>query len=205
MSQPITRGKLAISSASDNECRENHESVGQSPLERIKVSWRGQRPIVERFWANVNKNGPIHPKLGTPCWLWTASVLKNGYAAISLGHPRTAGSKRWRLHRFSWELHNGPIPDGLCVCHRCDVRHCVNPAHLFLGTHAENVHDSVHKGRHSAGFIHQKLIADDVRVIREQARRGLDARDIASAFGVHRSVVYHIVNRTRWAHLPKEA
>jgi hypothetical protein len=185
---------LATDAVSGNECLANYESVGRlTHFGGASAHWRGQASIVDRFWARVNK---------TPtCWLWTGTILSHGYGQISLGHPSTLGSKRWRAHRFSWELHNGPIADGLVVCHRCDVPACVNPAHLFLGTQAENVHDSSQKGRKNAWGL-QKLNADDVLIIRSQAARGILHKDIAAAFSIARNTVTGIVHRKSWAHLP---
>lgn len=188
---------LAKCLAADNARIVNDESVGCVP--QRKIAWRGQRPIVDRFWSRVNRDGPIHPVLGTACWLWTGIVVAR-YGYITLGHPRTPGSKRWKTHRFSWELHRGPIPDHLRVCHQCDNPLCVRPEHLFLGTQKENVHDAIRKGRRNAYGI-QKLNPDDVRVIREQAARGLRQADIASAFRIGRSTVSGIVNRKSWNHL----
>lgn len=188
-----------ISTGSDNEWKVNYEPVGQTVEARRtgadafpRVSWRGQQSIVDRFWARVNKT--------ETCWLWTGTILSHGYGQISLGHPSTPGSKRWRAHRFSWELHRGTIPDGLVVCHTCDNPICVRPDHLFLGTQADNVHDSSRKGRKNAWGV-QKLNADDVRVIRHQAARGLLQKDIAKAFGVARNTISGIVRRHTWAHL----
>ena len=182
----------------DNECSSNYELLGRVAQPRqvgfggIRVSWRGQEPIVDRFWRHVKKTGT--------CWLWTGTVLSHGYGQISLGHPSTPGSKRWRAHRFSWELHHGAVPEGMVVRHKCDNPVCVNPSHLELGTQADNVRDSIHRHRRNAFGI-QKLNPDDVRVIREQAARGIRHKDIAQAFQVGRSTVTGIVLRKTWAHL----
>ena len=80
------------------------------------------------------------PEVG--CWLWTGGMQNMGYGVITNGR----GSKKL-AHRFSWELHNGPIPEGLHVLHRCDTPLCVNPHHLFTGTAKDNIDDAVAKGR----------------------------------------------------------
>ena len=192
---------LAKTIGTDNECYANFESVGpltESSVARAagvcfpRMTWRGQAPIVDRFWSKVHKTGT--------CWLWRGTVLSHGYGQIALGHPSTPGSKRWRVHRFSWELHYGSVPDGLVVCHKCDTPLCVNPKHLFLGTQAENVHDAIRKGRRDAFGI-QKLNPDDVRVIRAQAARGVSRHDIATAFQVAPNTVSQIVLRRTWAHV----
>jgi hypothetical protein len=83
-----------------------------------------------RFWPKVRKD--------RGCWVWTGATTTTGYGRLS-GQP---------AHRLSWEIHHGPIPAGLFVCHRCDNPGCVRPDHLFLGTHEANMADMVAKGRH---------------------------------------------------------
>lgn len=99
---------------------------------------------VARFWAKVQK--------GDGCWLWTGGVART-YGQFSL--PRNGGKARViKAHRFSWELENGrAIPPGMHVMHSCDVRLCVNPAHLSIGTHTDNVRDMVRKGRGWQGNV----------------------------------------------------
>lgn len=205
-------GQAANARESDNECFVKNESVGRTPQNRKvwwadpvecaragvrhpRVAWYRQRSIVERFWSKVDKNGPVHPALGTRCWLWTGSVAPV-YGQIHLGHPYTPGSKHWKTHRFSWELHHGPIPDGCVVLHRCDIPRCVNPEHLSIGTQKDNIHDCLYKGRR---FGVRKLTADDVRVIRLQSARGISVKDIASAFSVTDSNIRQILRRESWA------
>ena len=89
----------------------------------------------ERFWMKVDKT--------KTCWLWTASKNSLGYGRFKF-QGKTGGA-----HRYSYLLVNGPIPDGLCVCHKCDVRACVNPKHLWLGTISDNAKDMVSKNRHN--------------------------------------------------------
>jgi hypothetical protein len=94
------------------------------------------RTLHDRFWEKVVK--------GIECWLWIGATTRRGYGAI---HAAPPSRKILVASRVSWEIHYGAIPDGLFVCHRCDVPACVRPDHLFLGTDKENKADMMAKGR----------------------------------------------------------
>jgi predicted XRE-type DNA-binding protein len=98
--------------------------------------------LEQRLWNKTIKGGPDE------CWEWQGSKHRFGHGRIGAG----PGTRRLLYtHRLSWEIHNGPIPEGMCVLHRCDNPPCSNPDHLFLGTKADNTADMKSKGRASGG------------------------------------------------------
>ncbi len=122
------------------------------------------------------------------CWLWTGTMTRKG----GYGELIYRGEKH-RAHRLSYELHDRAIPAGLCVLHKCDVPHCVNPDHLFIGTNLDNVRDRDDKGRGRRTLTEEQVIA-----IRKTD--GL-RRDIASHFNIGESTVRNIKSRRTWAWL----
>lgn len=96
-------------------------------------------PLLDRLLA-----GSI-PEPNSGCWIWEGTIATSGYGWIYAG-------RRLYTHRASYALHCGPVPDGKVVRHRCDVPLCINPAHLILGTQAENIGDTVRRGRHGSSI-----------------------------------------------------
>ena len=146
------------------------------------------KTLQERFEKYVS------PEPNTGCWLWTGTGT-GGYGLIRYGR------KMVRAHRVSWLLHRGD-PGRLHVLHRCDVPACVNPDHLFLGTHAENMRDMAKKGRSGAPCGEQqggaKLTAEKVREIRRMRTEGASYVDLAPLFGVSDVQVRNIALRRSW-------
>jgi hypothetical protein len=132
--------------------------------------------------------------------MWTAHTNAGGYGrfALRIGSPR----RSVLAHRWSWENHYGPIADGLFVCHRCDVPACVNPAHLFLGTPADNMRDAAEKGRMPRGENqgNARLTERDVVGIRQMREAGAIQREIGAKYGVSQSAISLILNGKLWPH-----
>jgi hypothetical protein len=141
---------------------------------------------MSRTDAKARFMGYVTPEPTSGCWLWTGHLNASGYGKFRLN------GRQQKAHRAAYVLFVGPIPkkDGhhvVCVCHRCDVRSCVNPAHLFLGTNAENSRDMAEKGRvrHGDGHVCAKLTAADVLSIRTAT--SVSNAELARRFGVSRS------------------
>jgi len=121
-----------------------------------------------------------------------------GLTSAGYGLIHAPGPVQYVTHRFSWTAHNGPIPDGLCVCHHCDNRSCVNPDHLFLGTRTDNHADMIAKGRQSGWAENDprnpniKLSVNDVGVIKGLLSRGESSVLVAQRFGVTQGTIYGI-------------
>jgi hypothetical protein len=151
-------------------------------------------PVKKRFWRHVKKT--------TKCWLWTASTVV-GYGQFKIGSRTDKTTRQVKAHRVSWELHFGPIPKGLCVCHKCDNRACVNPGHLFLGTNADNSKDMVNKKRQAKGSSngYSKLTEQQVLKIRAKLAMGITQMVLAKEFNVSQNAISTIKLRKTWKHL----
>lgn len=179
-------------------------------------------PFAERWRSKVDPNPTERG-----CLLWTGATNSHGYGTIRRGLPdqKTIGA-----HVAAWELEHGPVPEGLCVLHECDVRRCVNVAHLFLGTKVDNNADRDAKGRTARGDASgrrkypnrwpdgdlcpperkargerqglAKLTEEQVREIRRLRADGLGVQEIADRFAIRKTNVSAICLRQTWKHIP---
>lgn len=147
----------------------------------------------DKFLAYMN------PGEATDCWEWTGPKNSTGYGALVIAR------NTWTAHRLSYLLHNGDIPEGAFICHRCDNPPCVNPAHLYAGTPADNVRDREERNRsrtlrgEANGMA--LLTEDSVRAIRSLVEQGIPRASIAEQFGVCKATVSHIAVRRNWSHV----
>lgn len=145
----------------------------------------------DRFWSHVDKS--------PDCWRWSGCIRPDGYASMRLGRGTALA------HRVSWTLHFGAIPQGMCVLHRCDVRNCVRPEHLFLGTYGDNNIDCNSKGRRNQARGERapraRLVAGQIVGIRARAAAGEDLGELAREFGVARAAIRYIVTGKSWKHV----
>jgi hypothetical protein len=152
------------------------------------------KEIADRYWSKVNIGEPDE------CWEWTASKLLNGYGQFMLnGRPRTA-------HRIAWMLTHGPIPDGMLVMHLYDNKACCNPAHLSLGTYADNTQDMVLKGRARGGAPYYgedngnaKVTTQKVKLMRIlYGTSNYTYKSLATKFGISVVQVGRIIRCESW-------
>lgn len=157
-----------------------------------------RRPVEERFWEKVDRTDG--------CWNWVAAISHGWYGSFCVEKGKTIVA-----HKFSWELANGPVPDGMKVCHSCDNPRCVRVDHLFLGTQAENLLDMSKKGRRARGhsLSHKgeshpmsSLTDELVTEARDRHAEGENVADLAIEMKVSKSAMKKAVHGHTWKHLP---
>jgi hypothetical protein len=158
-------------------------------------------PMADRFWAKVDKNGPVpphRPELG-PCWVWTAGKDNKGYGQFGIGSRNDGTDGHTRSHRVSFFLEYGrwPMPHAL---HHCDNPSCVNPAHVYEGDNAQNAKDRVDRGRTSRGIDRPGAKLTEATVAEIRSATG-SQRAIAKRFGVSQWTVCHVRLGKVWKHV----
>lgn len=173
-----------------------------------KIAWTDRRVTpfrrVRKFWDNVAQRSD-------GCWIWQAGLFSSGYGQFRWG------KKKARTHRIAWMLSFGPVPDGKLVCHTCDNKNCVNPNHLFLGTHKDNAMDRECKGRGGDGGSRTKKALGSVRGERNPAAKisphlvsrirmeyqqeNWSYRELANIHGLSKSQIANIIKRRSWSHV----
>lgn len=168
----------------------------------IRKPWTIKRPTdkfdlkdKKRFWDKVIKTNL------DSCWEWTATIDSCGYGRFGFRY------KLLTSHRVAWELENGPIPKDLHVLHKCDNPSCCNPAHLFLGTHQDNMKDRDKKGRAKGGSLKGennpscRFTEQQINEIRSMWENGIKQKIIAKKFKTSQPVISAIVNYKYWKHV----
>jgi len=150
--------------------------------------------LEERFWIKVDRRSE------NECWNWEGACEGGGY-----GHFRD-NNKTIKAHRYSYEIHYGPIPDKMVVCHKCiNNRRCVNPKHLKVGTARDNVNDTIKQGRLSPAFGddsgNSKLTSSQVREIKKMLDDGIEQKYIAHKFSVSHVTISNIRSGRTWRHI----
>jgi hypothetical protein len=167
---------------------------------------------VTAYWTCVNTTPDANG-----CWLWRRTITAGGYGVVAL-----SGGRQIFAHRISYEIHHGPITKGMDICHRCDVRQCSNPAHLFMGTRQQNVDDAKSKGRLSAqtatlkrlwatkwcvtkrgeNNTSCKLTEDKVLEMRRLYKKGVFGfKKLSEMFGISHGVAQRVIARKTWTHI----
>lgn len=176
------------------------DTGAKEPVKSQPVGWREPVEIENRRAMTTALLAKVEFDPFGGCWLWAYARLEsNGYGRITVD-GRTNGA-----HRVSWFAFKGQIPKGLSVLHRCDVRACINPEHLFLGTTGENNTDRAQKGRNAVRVGERNtaatLTVDDVLAIREAIARGARQRALAAHYGVSPATITDIKKGRSWTHI----
>lgn len=145
--------------------------------------------------------------IDTGCWIWSGVVSGNGYGKLRINGRQVSA------HRVAYQEFIGPIPRGMCVCHSCDTPLCVNPSHLWLGTHQDNMRDMIRKGRHGSkadGYVphRQGPKGERARTAKLDAAKVLDIRnsrsscaELAEKYGITARAIAMVRSFETWGHI----
>lgn len=147
--------------------------------------------LTERFNSRLSKMSR------DGCWIWDGARTSGGYGCLLVG------DKLMQAHRYAYWRATGQHPRRKKVCHRCDVKRCCNPKHLFLGTQLDNMRDCVRKGRFAVGERNNKtfLTTSDVRLLRRMYKQGWTQTQLAKRFALSSPGIHHIVTNRTWKHI----
>ena len=152
----------------------------------------------------IERLSKLNPETG--CIEWQGA-LTEGYGTLNLSSGSRQLTKKFKAHRLAWELHCGPIPAGMQVCHHCDNRKCINPAHLFIGTNKQNMEDKARKGRamlnrpRGENHTQAKLTEAGVIEMRRLRKEGRTFTEIARQFGVNPQTAAKAIRGEDWGWL----
>lgn len=156
---------------------------------------------IKNFWNKVDIQGPDE------CWPWQAYINDTGYGCVGVG------CKVYLAHRIAWEITYGPIPESLFCCHKCDNPACINPGHMFLGTHQDNMTDKSLKDRARKGISNTKITGSKHKLSKLTEEQVLEIRrlyaleshilqrEIGILFNISDKTVSQIILRQRWKHI----
>jgi hypothetical protein len=148
----------------------------------------------EKIWVHIQK------ECETDCWLWLQSLDRDGYGILSIRDTNTGKYRPSRAHRESYKVFIGPIPEGMQVAHRCDNRRCVNPEHLFLATHAENIADMCEKRRTAYSCNHRTAKLNPKKVI-DIRNSKLPYKELALLYSVSKPTIKDVRRKRTWKYV----
>lgn len=186
----------ALQHSAKGYCNKHYQRI----LRGQALSDPTRKTLTQRIEGKVRRD-PV-----TGCQVWQGAVSGGCDGSMKYGYIRVSG-KSLRVHRVAYEIHNGPIPVGMVICHSCDNPLCVNPDHMTLGTQNDNMQDMIEKrrARHAVGEANNsKLKESEVLEMLSLSAKGASASSLATRYGVHPATIRKIVLGKKWAYLHKD-